>query len=312
MLDGWDLDDEETEIIHRNRTRAFNYMVDIVRDYELSKDLTLNEDFINSFVEAISNENNNQKLQYLKSRKDIYSAFSPYWLELAKCYYELNDYQNCLSCLANYETIGSDIFRYDYQYAEVLPMAIVAAQSVYENNKDKYVKVVEKYTDILNSSYQTKWELRYFAAQSYMDLYAKTSNTDYLWKAYEIAKDNVNSLVKWQDSLNKTYLNDVQELKLSGPDKELLSKDELKSQQKELDKLNKSLKEKRKTELPELYEPLVVNCELLFSLANKLGIDSNEKDSINGILSGVFIVNPVAKKYSYYSKYNYSIEYSKD
>lgn len=81
-------------------------------------------------------------------------AFSPYWLELAKCYYELNDYQNSLACLANYETIGSGIFRYDNQYAEFLPMAIVAAQSVYANDKDQYVKIIEKYTDTLNSPYQ--------------------------------------------------------------------------------------------------------------------------------------------------------------
>lgn len=312
MLNGWELEDEETEHIHQNRTRAFNYMVDIVREYKLSEDLALNEDFINSFVGAITNPNNNQKLQFLKSHKKIYMAFSPYWLELAKCYYELNDYQNSLACLANYETIGSGIFRYDNQYAEFLPMAIVAAQSVYANDKDQYVKIIEKYTDTLNSPYQKRWELKYFAAQSYMDLYAKTNNTEYLKKAYEIAKDNVNSLVTEQETLNKTYLNDVQELTLSSSDTELLTEDEKKSQQKELDKLNKSLKEKRKTELPELYEPLVINCELLFSLADELKIDNKEKKSINGILEGVFIVDSIAEEYSFNKKYSYSIEYSED
>lgn len=277
MLDGWELDDEETEHIHTNRSRAFNYMVDIVRDYQLSADLALNEDFINNFVEAISNSNNNQKLQYLKSHKEIYKAFSPYWLEMAKCYYELDDYQNCLTCIANYEAIGSGIFRYDNQYGEFLPMAIVAAQSVYANDKDQYVKVIERYADTLYSPYQKRWELKYFAAQSYMDLYAKTKDTEYLKKAYEIAKDNVNSLVKKQEALNRTYLNELQELKLSESDTKLLSKDEIKAQQKELDKLNKSLKEKRETELPELYEPLVVNCELLFALADELKIDDKEK-----------------------------------
>ena len=312
MLDGWELDDEETEHIHQNRTRAFNYMVDIVRDYQLSADLALNEDFINEFVEKISNTNQNQKLQYLKSHKEIYAAFSPYWLELAKCYYELEDYQDSLACLANYETIGSGIFRYDVQYAEFLPMAIVAAQSVYANDKDQYVKVIEKFTDTLNSPHQKRWELKYFAAQSYMDLYAKTKNTEYLKKAYEIAKDNVNSLVNEQEALNDTYLNDVKELTLSGPDTELLTKDELKAQQKELDKLNKSLKGKRKTELPELYEPLIINCELLFSLADELKIDSKEKGSINGILDGVFIVDPVIEKYSFDKKHTNTIEFSED
>lgn len=312
MLDGWELDDEKTENIHTNRSRAFNYMVDIVRDYQLSADLALNEDFINNFVEAISNTNNNQKLQYLKSHKEIYKAFSPYWLEMAKCYYELDDYQNCLRCIANYEAIGFGIFRYDNQYGEFLPMAIVAAQSVYANDKDQYVKVIEKYADTLNSPYQGKWELKYFAAQTYMDLYTKTKDTEYLKKAYEIAKDNVNSLVKEQEALNRAYLNDLQELTFSESDIKLLSKDEIKAQQKELDKLNKSLKEKRKTELPELYEPLVVNCELLFALADELNIDNKEKNEINGILSGVFIVDPVAEKYSFDSKRSYSIEFAED
>ena len=315
MLNGWELDDEETENIHKNRTRAFNYMVDIVREYELPGYLALNEDFINNFVEAISNTNSSQKQQYLKSHEEIYSAFGPYWLEMAKCSFELKDYQNCLECLSNYESIGTSIFRYDYQYAEFMPMAIVAAQSIYAENTDEYVKIIEKYTDILNSPYQNRWDLKYFAAQSYMDLYAKIKKIDYLKKAYEIAKDNVNSLVKEQESLNLTYLNDVQKLVLSDSDSKLLTKAELKTQQKELDKLNKLLKEKRKTELPELYEPLVVNCELLFSLAKLLEINDKEKSSINGILSGAFIVDPIAEKFSFnmkHMKHDYSVNLSED
>lgn len=89
MIDGWELDDQETEIIHRNRSRTFNYMVDIVRDYQLPSSLALNENSIKSFVDAISNPNVNQKLQYLRSQKDVFSAFGPYWLEMAECYYEL-------------------------------------------------------------------------------------------------------------------------------------------------------------------------------------------------------------------------------
>lgn len=80
-------------------------------------------------------------------------------------------------------------------------MAIVAAQSIYAENTDEYVKIIEKYTDILNSPYQNRWDLKYFAAQSYMDLYAKIKKIDYLKKAYEIAKDNVNSLSKSKNRL---------------------------------------------------------------------------------------------------------------
>lgn len=316
VLDGWELDDEEAENIHKNKTKTFNYMVSVVREYNLPNYLALNEDSVSEFVEAIANPNNNQKLQFLKSHKEIYAAFGPYWLEMAKCYYELEDYPNCLACLSNYEVLDIDIFRYDYQYSEFLPMAIVAAQSVYKGDSTKYVKTIEKYTETLRSPYQTKWELKYFAAQSYMDLYTKTKQGDYLKKAYEIAKDNVNSLAIEQESLNKTYLNDVQDLTISESDikllSKLLSKGEIKAQQKKLAKLNKSLKEKRETELPELYEPLVVNCELLFALADELKIDDKEKSEINGILSGVFIVDPVADKYSFNTSPSYSIDFVED
>lgn len=37
MLDGWELEYEKTEHIHQNRTRAFNYMVDIVRSISFPK-----------------------------------------------------------------------------------------------------------------------------------------------------------------------------------------------------------------------------------------------------------------------------------
>ena len=44
------------------------------------------------------------------------------------------------------------------------------------------------------------------------------------------------------------------------------------------------MEEARKTELPPLYEPLVLNCDLLFALANELKIDNSEKTVINKIL----------------------------
>lgn len=121
------------------------------------------------------------------------------------------------------------------------------------------------------------WALKYFAAQSYIDLYAKTKDLTYLSKAYQIAKNNVNLLVIEQKKTNKTYLNDVEILKISDADTELMTKEEIKAQQKNLDKYNKSLKEKRETELPSLYEPLILNCDLLFSLADELNISTSEE-----------------------------------
>ena len=63
------------------------------------------------------------------------------------------------------------------------------------------------------------------------------------------------------------------------------------------------MKENRKTELPALYEPLVLNCELLFALADKMDIDSLEKAEIEAILetanNGIFLVKPINNAYSF-------------
>ena len=64
-----------------------------------------------------------------------------------------------------------------------------------------------------------------------------------------------------------------------------------------------SCKKTRKTELPSLYEPLVLNCELLFALADKKNINKTERDDIEAILKsqdrGIFTVAPVNDAYAF-------------
>ena len=44
------------------------------------------------------------------------------------------------------------------------------------------------------------------------------------------------------------------------------------------------MKKNRETELPALYEPLVLNCDLLFALADEMQISDMEKTEIEAIL----------------------------
>lgn len=325
MISGWDLDDNEAENIHKNRKRAFNYMVNIVRENNLPGNLALSEAAIEQYTKYVNTENVYQKLQFLESEQATYIQFGSYWLELADCYYELEDYSSCLDCFDRYDDIYTEIFRKDYSYAELLPKAIVAAQNEYKDS-DRYVDIIGKYTDsLVKNTENTDWALRYFAAQSYMDLYTNSGDEDYLRKAYTIVLDNVNQLIDTQKSVNQTYLNDVKELILpdakdmrnaSDKDKKEAEK-RRKEEQKNLEKYNKSLKEKRKTECPSLYEPLVLNCDLLFSLAEKLNISDKEKKNIEGMLqtdtNGVFISKPINDMYSFFSKDNsYTVELKKD
>ena len=105
MLDGWSLDDEEAKNIHKNRKRAFNYMIDIVRNYELPGNLALSEEDIQSFVEYADSDNVHKKMQFFESNKDKYRFFSSYWIELADCYYETEQYSKCIECVDTYERL---------------------------------------------------------------------------------------------------------------------------------------------------------------------------------------------------------------
>lgn len=322
LISGWELDDEETEAIQKSRERAYNYMVDIVQKYGIEGNLSLNEKAIKDFALLCTEDNITRKIQFLESEENTYKMLGDYWLELADSYYENGDYQKCLTCIDKYQSLDTGIFRKDYEYAQVLPKAIIAVQETKKGNE--YVQLSKTFADaIVQNTNNDDWSSRYFAAQVYIDLYAKTNDTTYLKEAYQIALNNVNLLVDEQTKLNQVYLNDVKEEELEPVDDKYLSeaekkeqKKERKEEQKKLDEYNKALKTKRKIELPSLYEPLVLNCDLLFALAEELDIEQTEKDKIKEILltkkNGVFLSKTVNDQYSFGEGNKYAIEYDKN
>lgn len=323
LMSGWELDDEETATIQKNRERAFDYMVDIVQEYGLDGKLTLNEKAIETFAEICAIESVQQKIRRLESEEVTYKLLGDYWLELADCYFEAAQYEKCLDCVSKYNELATGIYRKDYNYVQILPKAIVAAQETYYG--DTYVSNIKAFADaIIENTTTEEWSIRYFAAQVYLDLYAKTDDRKYLDAAYNIAYDNVTILLDEQRALNATYLADVKEVTVEEPDYRFMSKTkkeeaeaEYKAEQKRLKAYNKALHEARKTELPALYEPLVLNCELLFALAEEMNINYSEKQEIETILqtdnNGVFLAAPINNQYSFSAEANdISIEMNKD
>ena len=297
LKDGWELDDEAAENLHNSRTRAFTYMIEIVRQYNLPGDLALNESAIEKFVECKNNTNTHQQIQFLESNKNTYKSFGNYWLLLAECYYNNGEYQKCLDSVAEYEQLHSGIFRKDYSLAKTLPLAIASASEL--QSKSEYVDTAENYLELIISNTESdEWQLRYFAATIYTDLYSRTKNNKYLKSAYELALNNVNYLTAKQSEINSIYIADVKEI--------AIPKDASKDEKKKIKAYNKALSEKRETELPEIYEPLAINCDLLFSVANKLNLTQSEKDRIDGILAGsenpVFLTKPVNNLFSFSPK----------
>ena len=305
LQDGWELDDEEAENVHDSRKRAFMFMLDIVREDHLPGELALNESSVEEYVAWKNNTNTYQKIQFFESQESTYEAFGDYWLTLASCYYDHEDYEKCLECFDKYEALQSGIFRKDYNLAKALPQAIVAGKEVY--SKDEYIPFAKRYLEILvGNTENTEWSLKYFAAQMYLDLYAQTKDSHYLDQAYTLALNNVNYLVAKQKALNTAYLNDVKEISPPSDPSKDASKDEkasFKNQKKIIEEYNKALKEKRKVELPPVYEPLMLNCELLFGLADEKKISPTEQKKIEGILhqagNKLFLTEMLNNRYTF-------------
>lgn len=297
LQDGWTLDEEQATVLHNSRKSAFNYMIDMVNENNLPGDLALNESSVDDFIKWSNTSNVVQRIQLLEDSQDTYSAYGPYWLKLAESYYENGQYSKCLASVAVYDSVHSRIFRKDYDYANTLPLAIVSASETLSD--ENYVTVASSYADgIIENTDNDDWALRYFAAQTYIELYARTNDISYLRKAYEATLTNVTNLVDDQRNLNAVFLADVEEAK---PDT-----DATKEVKKEFENYNKLLKKERETALPPVSEPLLLNCELLFALADEMHVSEGERVTIDGILhennSALFLTEQLDEMFRFDSK----------
>lgn len=279
IQDGWELDDEESAALHKNILDQMNYLIDIVRKYNIPGDYTLNNEDIEDFV-SWSNKTDKRltsKIEWFETHESKYQYFGSYWLELAKDYYNDSNYEKCLDSINEYEKINTRIYRKNIDYANVLPMVILSAKEVKE--PEEYKEIAEEYCKVIeNNTNDSNWDLRYFVAQIYMDLYNIDQNEQYLNNAYKIILNNVNNLVEEQTELNSTYLNPIVEVKAE--------KDATKSTKNEIKNYNKLIKEERKIALPPVSKALYLNSELLFALADKINVSISEKKKIDKILHG--------------------------
>ncbi len=292
LQDGWALDDEEASYLHESRKDAFTYMVKMVNDYSLPGDFALTEGSVAEFVTWKNNSNNVSRIQFLEANKNIYQSYGGYWLVLAESYYENSDYDKCLDAIETYENMDVKIFRRNYEFANILPLAISAAKEFL--GSDDYVDYAVRHADmIVSNTDNDDWALRYFAAQAYIDAAGVSENKEYLEDAYEIIVNVVNYLVRTQHSMNEAFLNQVTEI--------TVPKDAKKDEKKEINDYNKMLKEIRKKETAPVYEPMQLSCDLLFALANEIGISEAEETRIDHILhpngAQLFLTKPVDDLY---------------
>lgn len=277
LQSGWELDDEESEVVHDSRTEMFSYTIEMVAEYELPGNLALTEKAVEQFVER-KNTDIAGRIMYLESNAETYCALGAYWLLLAESYHEHDDWSECLRAIEVYENLSTGILRKDRSYAKALTLAIDAASRI---GGDQSNDLVSRWADALiaNSDIED-WALRYFAAQAYVALYGQTGDSEFCNKAFNTALNNTNELLRKQRKLNEAFLAPVEKAAVEEEPPlfdvlNIFSESEAEKRKKEIEDYNKMLEEERRTELPPLYEPLVLNLELMRAVA-KEGLISEE------------------------------------
>lgn len=303
LQDGWALDDEESSILHESRKGTFSYMVRMVNEYSLPGDMSLTEGSVENFVNWKNNGNVVSRIQFLESNEKTYQAYGGYWLLLAESYYENGDYEKCIEAIKTYEEIDVRIFRRDYELANVLPLGISAAKEVLDN-KAYSDYATEHVQTIISNTDPDDWSLRYFAAQTLIDVATITEDRSYLDDAYDIVLDIVNTMMTEQHTLNNAYLSKVEEIPVP--------KGATKSEKADIQNYNKMLKEIRKTEIPPVYEPLKLCCDLLFALAGEISITPAEQARVDRMLhpNGEKLFLSEAVDENYWFDHNNSTEQS--
>ncbi len=175
LEENWKLEDDAYEILADSSIELVEYTAKMCNEQGLKGDLTLNREMVSDFVEWKNKDNPDSKIMHFEAYRNSYPAFlsfGPYWLELAKCYYDVGEYNQCLNAVAKYQSLDIQIFRKNQDYASILPIAIVAAREV--NKDDKYYDIAKEYcSDILKNTTDDDWSLRYFVAETYYDIICK-------------------------------------------------------------------------------------------------------------------------------------------
>ncbi len=302
LKDGWELDDEEAATLHDARKNMFTFMIQMVNQYNLPGELALTEQTVDEFVKWKNNDNIVARIQFLESNQDIYKYYGGYWTTLAKSYYENNELQKCIDAVSTYEGMGAKLFRWDFDYAQILPLAIAAAEQVLPT--EEYVEYAAQRAQAIDDNTRgSDWALKYFAAQTYVNIYDKTNDKSYLEKAYAILKNNIIYLADEQKDMNETYIAAYQDKSTNNlTDKE----------KKQVEEYNKTMREARKTELPPVSDALLLNCDLLFNLVDLIEVSNDEKASLESMIhpQGVrlFMVEPLDNKFWFDAKNVTAIE----
>ena len=254
LKDNWKIEDEILENVKTLKKDLLEYRSKMVEEHNIPDEMVLSPKDVDEYGKNSIESNNSIRLRFFQDNLSVYKGYPQIFLELARCYYENQDYKKCVEYIDKYLNIGVNIFKTDKELAKVYPLGFIAASTYMDNTE--YEKYVLTNIDKMNEMViqydidDSLSDVKYKAALIYLNLYRRTNNATLLKDAYERAKSNIVFLIKKQKELNKEYI----ELSFG-----------------------------EKGEAP-VNNYMVLNLEVLYSLMEKLNLGQNEKNNIMQIL----------------------------
>ena len=291
LQQNWELDDKEYTTFENIRLTAFNYMVNIIHEYNMKNEMGLTENAISKFSD-LSNEKNLQRRINDLLNSDLAplyqnANYGPYYILLSSSYYDraeeylqsdtvdeslLNSYyQGCIEWYNRYIERDIQIFTKDFDVAKIIPKVVYSAKQVMSDSEYE-TYALDCLSRLEKETTEENWELRYFAAAVYIQIGSNNPELriDCYRKAYNLLQINISTLSKEQERMILEYVNPISD---EMPANILTKKDK-----KMYNDMVKLQNEARETQFPPTSESLLLNMDLILWLKTELNTSNNEWD----------------------------------
>lgn len=281
------LDKERLKTIEGIKKNFFDYCNDMVRDNNIPENMIVYQTKAEKYGENLLESNLSSRLKYFEDNVNLFDGLPSIHLELAKCYFEKGDYKKCVAEIDKYNESNVNIFNNDETLINTFPLAFAAAS--------KYMSSSEYETYVVKN-------MKYAEELENLLLNGDIKNMLPMFR--------YKNILVYMDLYRKTNK------------KEYLDKayNKCKTNIIPLVREQRKLEEQDRLAINEL---LINNLEALKALAEKSGIDNNEKKELNSLIFGnssiIFYNYPLSEHYYFgdykndkYEGYDFMVSFSKD
>ena len=207
LQSNWNLDNEQKRMLDDLENSLYGYVCDIVVSLGMPRSEALSRDDLTSFIRACKEENPNRRYIDLKRMESRLSRLPDYWRELSKATYELEEYDEALDYIGEYETMYVPIFFHDSEYAEAMMIkasCLIETRSFNESLAHELEAIADKIQENISLE---DWLSYFFCACLYQTIYDATSETQYAEAAFNCMYNVLSHMIEEYEQATADYLN---------------------------------------------------------------------------------------------------------